>query len=192
MFHGLSHLYCWSRKCETSWFWSASLFLSFFFLLSCSVWSIYVIFCLFKNYELTDLLVTSHIIKLKETEVPNEMFKLFAIYQTIFLSNFEKGAQAVFSNFPVILTCLKKGSSSGHLSSVQFQDWCRALGYYIHVTDSCIAWVLCHGITQHFLKMSFWRGLLSKAVLEVPFALHTAERRGWLQCVCSLAQLCHY
>lgn len=33
------------------------------------------------------------------------MFKLFAIHETLFNSNFEKSVQAVFSNFPVILTC---------------------------------------------------------------------------------------
>lgn len=102
------------------------------------------------------------------------------------------GVQAVFINFPVILTCSKKGSSSGHLFSVQFQDWCRTLGttstwQVLVLLESCIGEVL-----SIFLQTSFWRGLLSKAVLEAPPALHTAERRGCLQRVCSLAQLCHH
>lgn len=36
------------------------------------------------------------------------------------------GVQTGFNNFSV--TCSSKGNRSEHISSVQLQDWCRALG----------------------------------------------------------------
>lgn len=113
-------------------------------------------------------------------------FKFFAIHETLFSGQILRkiGVQAVFSNFPVTLTCSKKGSSSGHsffFCTVSGFMWGTL--YYIHLTDSCIAWVLYWGSTQHFLQNVFLKGVAFQSSLG-SFSCITYSRKKGLVTVC--------